>query len=192
MLNSEARERVLEAAEQLFAEKGYAAVKLKDIAAAVGIRHATLYHHVPAGKEELYIEVTERALRRHRHGIEEIVARNTGNLQAQLQGVADWLLGHPPMDFIRMVKSDMPTIDTGKAAYLSQLALESLIEPIASTLYQARDRGEIEHQDLGLVAGGLFGMFESMHLIPKEGFGKTRHEMVNELINVFLYGLVKR
>jgi AcrR family transcriptional regulator len=41
MDESEARERVLAAAERLFAERGYAAVTLRDIAAAVGIRHAS-------------------------------------------------------------------------------------------------------------------------------------------------------
>ena len=48
---SEARERVLDGAAKLFTERGYAAVTLRDIAAEVGIRHTSLYHHVPGGKE---------------------------------------------------------------------------------------------------------------------------------------------
>ncbi|MBZ0309485.1 MAG: TetR/AcrR family transcriptional regulator, partial [Anaerolineae bacterium] len=52
-------------AEHLFAERGYTAVTLRDIAEAVGLRHASLYHHVPGGKEALFIEVTERTMKRH-------------------------------------------------------------------------------------------------------------------------------
>jgi AcrR family transcriptional regulator len=72
--SSESRERVLQQAEHLFSERGYAAVTLRDIAAGLGIRQASLYHHVPGGKEQLYVEVTERNLRRIRMGC----ARNSG------------------------------------------------------------------------------------------------------------------
>ena len=192
MLNSDARTRVLDAAEQLFSERGYASVKLKDIAEAVGIRHATLYHHVPGGKEALYLEVTERTLLRHRQGLDAIMQKHDGDLRAQLFGIADWLLSHPPMDFIRMVKSDMIELDPSKTLYLSQLALDSMIGPIARVLYAAQARGEVEHTDLGLVAGGLFGMFESLHLIPEGVFQKSRSEMIGQLLDAFLYGVMKR
>jgi AcrR family transcriptional regulator len=191
MLNSEARERVLEAAEQLFAEKGYAAVRLKDVAEAAGIRHATLYHHVPGGKEALYVEVTERALERHRRGLTEAISAYHGDLRAQLIAVADWLLSHPPVDFVRMRQSDMPTIDAGTAARLSQMALDALIAPIAVAFAEAGERGELASADLGLAAGGAFGLIESMHLLPPDGYGRNRRQMVVELIDMFLYGVVK-
>ncbi|GCE21918.1 TetR/AcrR family transcriptional regulator [Dictyobacter kobayashii] len=47
---SVARERVLDAAELLFARQGYASVTLRAIAAQVGIHHTSLYHHVPGAK----------------------------------------------------------------------------------------------------------------------------------------------
>ncbi len=56
--NTDARERVLDAAERLFAERGYASVTLRDIAAEVGIRHTSLYHHVPGGKEAIFAHPT--------------------------------------------------------------------------------------------------------------------------------------
>ena len=48
---SDAKARVLEAAETLFHTRGYKAITLRDIASAVGLNHASLYHHVPGGKE---------------------------------------------------------------------------------------------------------------------------------------------
>jgi AcrR family transcriptional regulator len=59
---------ILDAAERLFAERGYAAVKMHDIARAVDMRHASLYYYAPAGKEQLYVEVMERNFNRHRAG----------------------------------------------------------------------------------------------------------------------------
>jgi AcrR family transcriptional regulator len=197
MLNSDARERVLDAAEKLFAERGYRAVTLKDIATAIGIRHASLYHHVPGGKEELFIEVTERNLARHREGIAAAIAESPQHIRAQLKAVADWLIAQPPMDLIRMVNSDMPAIDPQQAWRLSQMASEAMIEPLHELLRQAQARGEIDHDDLGVIAGGLLGMIESMHAVPTEvrdqhGRPLDRHYMAGKLIDVLLDGLMRR
>lgn len=54
--------RILDEAEALFAQHGFAGTSLRDIATAVGIQQPGLYRHF-AGKEELYRAVFERALR---------------------------------------------------------------------------------------------------------------------------------
>lgn len=59
---SPTRERVLDAAEALFARSGYAGTSVREIAAACGLRPASLYNHF-AGKQALYEAVLERGLR---------------------------------------------------------------------------------------------------------------------------------
>ena len=54
-------ERILAAAEQLFAERGYEATSLGEIADRVGIRPQAIYNHY-AGKWTLYVAVLERLL----------------------------------------------------------------------------------------------------------------------------------
>lgn len=54
-------ERVLDAAEPLFAEHGYAGTSLRDIADAVGLRIPSLYNHF-GSKEVLYAAVLDRGL----------------------------------------------------------------------------------------------------------------------------------
>ncbi len=54
-------ERILDAAEDLFAEKGYSATSLGDVADRVGIRSPSLYNHF-RNKEALYLAVMERLL----------------------------------------------------------------------------------------------------------------------------------
>ena len=190
--NTIARERVLEAAERLFAQKGYVAVTLRDIAAEIGIRHTSLYHHVPGGKEELFIEVTERNLQHHRRGLEQVVAHAEPTVQAQLYAVADWLLSQPPMDLVRLIHSDMSAIARGEAIRLSILAHESMILPIQAVLESAERRGEITHHNLGLIAGGLLGMIESLYSVPEEALVQKRQEMAHELIDTMLNGLRQR
>jgi AcrR family transcriptional regulator len=53
-------ERILAAAEAEFAQSGYSAARLEDIAAAAGIRRPSLLHHF-GSKEALYAATVERA-----------------------------------------------------------------------------------------------------------------------------------
>lgn len=55
-------DRILNAAEDIFAEKGYSATSLGDVADRVGIRSPSLYNHFK-NKEALYEAVLERLLR---------------------------------------------------------------------------------------------------------------------------------
>ena len=53
--------RVLDIAEDVFAERGFDATSLGDVANRVGIRQPSLYNHF-GSKEELYVAVLERLL----------------------------------------------------------------------------------------------------------------------------------
>jgi AcrR family transcriptional regulator len=56
------RERILDAAEALFAEHGLAGTPVRDIARGVGVTPASLYNHFE-GKQALYEAVLERGVR---------------------------------------------------------------------------------------------------------------------------------
>lgn len=55
------RERILDAAEGLFADRGFDGTTLRDVAGRVGIRTPSLYNHFPS-KEALYTAVIERVV----------------------------------------------------------------------------------------------------------------------------------
>ena len=55
-------DRILVAAEALFAERGFAGTAVRDIAARCGLNAASLYNHFPS-KQALYESVLERGIR---------------------------------------------------------------------------------------------------------------------------------
>ena len=55
------REEILEAAAQVFRQKGFHGASMNDIAEAVSLQKASLYHHV-ASKQEILFELLDRAL----------------------------------------------------------------------------------------------------------------------------------
>jgi TetR/AcrR family transcriptional regulator len=78
-------ERILDAAEDLFAENGFSATSLGDVADRVGIRSPSLYNHFK-NKEALYQAVLDRLLDSFSRPLEELVES-----EITQQRVLDWL-----------------------------------------------------------------------------------------------------
>lgn len=191
-VQSEARERVLLAAEQLFAEKGYGPVTLRQIGARAGLNHSSLYHHVPGGKADLFVEVMERIYARHRTGLTASLVSATPELRAQCYAAARWLLSQPPMDLVRLEHIDMPELASTQVQRLSNHAYTALQLPLVEVLSAAHKRGEIAEHDFDLISGGLVGMIESLFAVSEAVAGKSRLAMAERLIDVMLDGLRPR
>ncbi len=184
--NTEARERVLQAAERLFTAKGYAAVTLRDIADELGIKHASLYYHVPDGKEALFVEVTERSLMHHRVGLSSAINAQH-DLGAQLQAAAGWMLAQPALNFTRMMQTDMPALSDVSAHRLRIAAREALVEPLQIVL---RSGLPAHHTvNVGILAGAFLSMIEGIHSLPDHYSDRSKPEMANVLIEMFVTGL---
>ena len=70
--NRSAREKILLAAVQLFAEYGYHAAPLRDIARIAGIQAASIYYHYTS-KQALLIEIMETYMQRLNANLERIL-----------------------------------------------------------------------------------------------------------------------
>ncbi len=129
-------------ASSLFMEHGYAAVSLSRIAQAVGLRVPSLYAHFPGGKEQLYVEASERALERYRRGI-ECALRSSRDLRQALCAAAHWLLSQPPMNLARMVRTDLRRLSPSHQRQVVTRAFECLVRPLLRWAEDAAERGEI-------------------------------------------------
>ncbi len=187
---STARERVQVTAERLFAERGYKAVTLRDIAQELGIRQASLYYHFPGGKEELYVTVTERGLRAHREGLEQSIAGAGPSLEEKLQAVLEWLATHPPVDLARMLLSDFPAISEEHRVRLTELALESLVRPIENLLDEARRQGTARDVDTRLAAVQILTTAEALHASARLN-GQEAKDLIGRALPILLHGLAK-
>ncbi|GIE76942.1 TetR family transcriptional regulator [Actinoplanes philippinensis] len=75
MPDATAREEILDAAAELFAQRGYAATSTRLIAETVGIRQASLYYHFP-NKEQILAELLEATVRPSLTYAEELSAKD--------------------------------------------------------------------------------------------------------------------
>ena len=87
------RASILDAAVQLFAEYGYHASPLRDIASIAGIQAASIYHHYPS-KQALLVEIMETYMQLLNNSTERIIHEYTDPLQQLHEVIANHIRMH--------------------------------------------------------------------------------------------------
>lgn len=190
--DSEARERVLDVAEKLFTEQGYKGVRLKDIADTLGIKQASLYYHVPGGKEALFVEVTERGFNKHRAQLEQVATEAGPALEDKLKAVSRWLLQQPPLNFSRMIASDMPSISEEHAERLMGIGYQSVLMPVENIFRDATTREALQLPQVIVLAGSFLSIVSAIQHTPMNPTYEELVKMTDEMIGVLLNGIRKR
>lgn len=91
------RDKILDAAEELFARRGYAAVGLREVAEVVGLGKSSLFHHFTS-KPQLYAAVSARILGRIEERVVHGLARGGRPLERferLIDGMIDMLAARP-------------------------------------------------------------------------------------------------
>lgn len=85
------REALIDAAAEVFAEKGYAGASLEEIAASAGFTRGAIYSNF-SGKEELLLAVIDRDFDKELDAYREVVDRRPGEspLERAAQAVTVW------------------------------------------------------------------------------------------------------
>lgn len=190
--SSDARQRVLDVAERLFMQHGYAAITLRDIAKALGMRQASLYYHFPDGKEQLYVAVVQRVFARHRAGMEAAIAQGGETLAGQLAALAGWFASQPPLNLLGMTHADFPALSETNWQALSYAGYEALFTPLRQMFCAAQVRNEIRPVEPDLLAGCFLALIDSASVIRRQPTIPPRAQMVTEMISILLEGLYPR
>jgi AcrR family transcriptional regulator len=108
---SDRRSQLIAAAERLIAERGYLAVRLEDIGAAVGVSGPAIYRHFP-NKEALLVELLVGISTRLLAGATDVVDKagtGAGAAAAALDGLIDFHLDFAlgESDLIRIQDQDL-------------------------------------------------------------------------------------
>ncbi len=182
------REAVLNAAEQLFAVRGYTSVTLKQLADTLGMKQASLYYHFPLGKEDLYVEVMLRHLEHRRSVLERLISQAEPSLRGCLLEVGVWLIRQLPLHAGRMFVSDLPELSSDKAAQIEASIYRCVFAPIEGIFIQHRHqlKGQFQN-DLGFIGGTFLCSLEALYTVKQFG-SKTDEELVAYLVDLLLEG----
>lgn len=85
--STETPARILQAADELFTARGFAAVSVRDVAQAAGVNKALVFYHFQS-KEALFEKVLELYYARHTEALASVLAAE-GDLRERLHNVLD-------------------------------------------------------------------------------------------------------
>jgi AcrR family transcriptional regulator len=100
------RDQILEAAAQIFREKGFHAASMNDIAHAVNLQKASLYHHI-SSKQEILVEILDRALDMLIENMQEVVEKPLPpqeKLRIAILSYLDALTRHPGLASVLLLE----------------------------------------------------------------------------------------
>ncbi|NND88924.1 MAG: TetR/AcrR family transcriptional regulator [Flavobacteriaceae bacterium] len=80
MKTTQRKDQIISVASQLFKEKGYNAVSMRDIADALDMKAASLYNHIK-GKQEILSTLILRVASEFTEGMKSVVNERSGSLQ---------------------------------------------------------------------------------------------------------------
>src|SRR5579863_5516439 len=103
------REAILGAAQRLFAEHGFAAVTVDQIAGAAGLAKGAVYHHFPS-KEAIFEAAFERTSAALQHQVRTVAAASSDRLKALAAGARAYFETCARAPFHRIILADGPAV----------------------------------------------------------------------------------
>lgn len=182
--------KVLDAAVDLFAERGFHGTAMSDIAERVGIQRGAIYHHV-SSKEDLLWQVVRSYLDAELAWMAELEGRELGveeRLRVMVREHVRTIIEHRREVAINVRDGGALA---GPAAEQRQL----MRDRVQGTWQRAIDQG---HRD-GLLAtadhvvvNGLLGMLNAVYLWYRPRDGDDPERIADTLADTLLNGLLRR
>ena len=172
------RQRLLDAAESIFAELGYHEASIVKITEAAGVAQGTFYLYF-ASKQEIFEELVRDLNRRVRHAMAAGAERGRTRREAELlgfRGYFEFIAEHGAL--YRIIR---------QAEFVSPETLHDHYEAIASgyvaALESAMDRGEVARMDPEVLAWALMGVGEllGMRWIVWDGGGGVPRDLLEQM-----------
>ncbi|MFT5233352.1 MAG: AcrR family transcriptional regulator [Candidatus Krumholzibacteriia bacterium] len=161
------KDRLLDAAEQLFAERSYQEVSVRDLAAAADANVAAVNYHFQ-GKENLYNEVISRrfSIQRDRtlHALQDVRSSTQGppKIDAVIKAfVGEYIDGALSNSFLTIVTRDMHTANAETLCRFFKEMIDPLYAAFSAALTAARPG--LHPDELSWIIASVIGQMH--HLI---------------------------
>jgi len=175
------RERILKAAQEAFAKKGFNGVSMEEIAKAAGVKKALIYYYFPS-KENLFEEVWTRTI----DEIEESLFKEVENEKSYMRKLKKFLRSY--IDFVTNKTVLMELIEKEGSSIVEEEKWENLrrkydgfLSKMASIIAEGKRYNAI-YDDIDPVAAA--NLISSSITPGKKG-------MLNNILSMIIRGILK-
>ena len=184
------REDILDAAAQVIRQKGFHGASMSDIAEAVNLQKASLYHHV-SSKQEILLALLERALGMLTEHISGIASQNIPADEKIRQMIRAYLSALAEnSDLSSVLLFEHRSLD--KKSHARHVPQRDNFEGIWRDVVNEGIRARIfACSDAGMAVRGLMGIMNwTLTWYSPEG-GKPIGKIADEYADLFFHGLLK-
>jgi len=173
---------ILEVAEQLFADRGFDAVSINDIAQRAGVSKANIFHHFKS-KEGLYMAVLKAACEHSARALDEVESALTDGPKARLESFfsrhLQALLAHPRS--ARLIQRELLENGSERGKQLAEEVFSGHFSRLVGLVREGQEQGLLHRDfDAALLAFLLVGanvfFFETRSVLehlPEVDFGES-------------------
>ncbi len=185
MSKTPTRERILEAAERLWADRGVRGASLDEIARASGVTKPTLYYHF-ADKNALYTELVCALLATHATGLRR-AARSGAGVRDRLRSAIAYLL-QSACAAPRLLRLGGLSLSTDETSRVRSAFFRHFYSPLQQILDDGVRAGDLREIDSAFATQALLNLVEPWIGQALPG-GRTGEQLADEVARLFVEGL---
>ena len=183
------RESILAAAVQLFAEYGYHAAPLRDIARIAGIQAASIYHHYP-NKQSLLVEIMETHMQRLIGALEHILQTYDEPLQRLDEAIANHIRLHTSFknEFF-IIDTEIRALEGENRPYI--ISLRKKYEALMQDLIRnGMEQGIFRQSDVKIASYAIIAMCTEVATWFRHGERLTVQQVITIYSRIITQGLL--
>ncbi len=183
------REGILEAAARIFSEKGFHATSMQDIAEAVDLQKASLYHHFES-KQEILVEILDQTLDLINTRLEAVSAQPLGADGKLRQAMVSYLQTVAEnQDLAAVLLLELRSLDPELKARQAP-RLEKFQGIWKELIIEGKEQGIFNDVDPSLTGRAILGVMNwTVTWYRKEG-PRSAREIADIFADLFLEGLL--
>jgi TetR/AcrR family transcriptional regulator len=182
---------ILEAGEELFADKGFAAVSMAEIARVAGVSKANIYHHY-ASKEDLYLDILERATAGTTALLdkaEQVQGPITSRIESFLVAYAQKLKTNPRTHLLLL--REMSEFGSVHGREIAGKAIHGNFERIVDLVRAARDAGELRSDINARIVASTFAITNLNFVLYRTVFDEFIGELDGDAAETYCRTVVR-
>lgn len=185
------RQDILQAAANIFQEKGYHAASMQDIADAVALKKGSLYHHVESKQDILYALLDE-ALGMILERLGKVASRDLSapeKIRLAMREYFSFLAENPSLSSVLLLE-----YRSLEAEYKEKhIPLRDQVDQVwREILEEGQASGEFHTPEPGLISKALLGVLNWTITWYREDGPLTAEEIADRFTDLFLAGLLSR
>lgn len=198
--NPQGAERILAAAQQLFAQKGFAATSMQEIAQQAGVSKSNVFHHFKS-KEDLYVAVIGCACGEAHDRVVTLLGGEGAfaeRLKRMMRADLEFMFENPERAHLvlREIASTQPNDATQLAPALLRRNAVEMVETIRAAQRAGEIRADADPAAVALLVLAVNKFyFQTCNLIrhfPDVGFASDPAKFVDAMSDLILNGVLQR